>query len=138
MKEHGFQGAQGFASRINNLFKWSATTDEVDTWVFERVVETFVQNDENREWIRQQNPYALEEITRRLLEAEARGLWEAKPDLLDAVKQAALSIEGDLEERIGDVDESFQGGSIDVFTGDDVERWKREWRIGVESPGEKS
>ncbi|HHE31484.1 MAG TPA: cobaltochelatase subunit CobN [Chlorobaculum parvum] len=129
MKEHGFQGAQGFASRINNLFKWSATTGEIETWVFERVVETFVQNDENREWIRKQNPWALEEITRRLLEAEARGLWDAKPELLDAVKQAALSIEGDLEESIGDVEESFQGGSIDVFTGDDVERWKREWRI---------
>jgi len=138
MKEHGFQGAQGFASRINNLFKWSATTGEVETWVFERVVETFVQNDANREWIRKQNPWALEEITRRLLEAEARGLWDAKPELLDAVKQAALSIEGDLEESIGDVEESFQGGSIDVFTGDDVERWKREWRIGVESSGEKS
>lgn len=133
MKEHGFQGAQGFASRINNLFKWSATTGEVETWVFERVVETFVQNDENREWIRQMNPYALEEITRRLLEAEARGLWEARPDLLEAVRQAALSIEGDLEEHIGDVDESFQGGRIDIFTGKDVERWKQEWRLGVDS-----
>jgi len=133
MKEHGFQGAQGFASRINNLFKWSATTGEVDTWVFEEVVETFIQNEENREWIRRQNPYALEEITRRLLEAEARGLWDARTDLLDAVRQAALAIEGDLEENIGDVDSSFQGGKIDVFTGEDVERWKREWRIGVES-----
>lgn len=129
MKDHGFQGAQGFASRINNLFKWSATTGEVETWVFERVVETFVQNDENREWIAQQNPYALEEITRRLLEAEARGLWDAKPELLEAVRQAALSIEGDLEEHIGDVDKAFQGGRIDIFTGKDVERWKQEWRI---------
>ncbi len=129
MKEHGFQGAQGFASRINNLFKWSATTGEVETWVFEQVVETFVQNEENREWIRRQNPWALEEITRRLLEAEARGLWDARPDLLEAVRQAALSIEGDLEERIGDVEGAFQGGRIDIFTGDEVERWKREWRI---------
>jgi len=133
MKEHGFQGAQGFASRINNLFKWSATTGEVDTWVFEEVVETFIQNEENREWIRRQNPYALEEITRRLLEAEALVGSGARTDLLDAVRQAALAIEGDLEENIGDVDSSFQGGKIDVFTGEDVERWKREWRIGVES-----
>lgn len=129
MKKHGFQGAQGIAGRINNLFKWSATTKEVETWLFESVVQTYVQNEENREWMRENNPYALEEITRRLLEAEARGLWQAREDLLDEVRTAALALEGDLEERVGDVDEEYQGSRIDVFTRKDVEVWKAEWKI---------
>ena len=129
MKKHGFQGAQGIAGRINNLFKWSATTKEVETWLFESVVQTYVQNEENREWMRENNPYALEEITRRLLEAEARGLWQAREDLLDEVRTAALALEGDLEERVGDIDEEYQGSRIDVFTRKDVEVWKSEWKM---------
>lgn len=129
MKEHGFQGAQGFAIRINTLFKWSATTKEVEAWVFDSVVETYVKNEENKEWIRENNPYALEEITRRLLEAEARGLWEAREDLLEEVRAAALALEGDLEERIGDVEEEYQGGRVDVLTRKDVENWETKWKM---------
>lgn len=129
MKEHGFQGAQGIAGRINSLFKWSATTREVETWVFDSVVETYVKNEENKEWIRENNPYALEEITRRLLEAEARGLWEAREDLLEEVRAVALVLEGDLEERIGDVEEESQGGRVDVLTRKDVEKWKTKWSM---------
>lgn len=129
MKQHGFQGAQAFASRISNLFKCSATTGEVDSRLFDEVVETFVVDERNREWLSRNNPYAFEEITRRLLEAEARKLWDAPEALLDAVRNAALALEGDLEESIGDVDESFQGGRIDVFTRQDVERWKSDWTL---------
>jgi len=129
MKEYGFQGAQSFAAQVNTLFKWSATTGEVEDRVFNGVVETFVADEENREWLREQNPYALEEITRRLLEAEARGLWDAREDLLEDVRTAALALEGDLEERIGDVDEEFQGSRIDVLTEKDVERWKSRWTM---------
>jgi len=129
MKEYGFQGAQSFASQVNTLFKWSATTGEVENRVFDGVVETFVADADNREWLREQNPYALEEITRRLLEAEARGLWEAREDLLEEVRAAALVLEGDLEERIGDVEEDFQGSRVDVFARKDVDLWKSEWKM---------
>ena len=134
MKEFGFKGAQGFAAQVNTLFKWSATTGEVENRVFNGVVETYVADAENREWLREENPYALEEITRRLLEAEARGLWEASEELLEEVRSAALTLEGDLEERIGDVEEEFQGSRVDVFTQKDVDLWKAEWKM----PGKKA
>ena len=132
MKEFGFKGAQSFAAQVNTLFKWSATTGEVENRVFDGVVETYVADAQNREWLREQNPYAFEEITRRLLEAEARGLWKASDDLLEELRSAALTLEGDLEERIGDVDEDFQGSRVDVFTRKDVDLWKTEWKM----PGE--
>ena len=133
MKEFGFKGAQSFAAQVNTLFKWSSTTGEVENRIFNGVAETYVADAENREWLREQNPYALEEITRRLLEAEARGLWRASDDLLEEVRMAALTLEGDLEERIGDVDEDFQGSRVDVFTRNDVDLWKTEWKM----PGKK-
>ncbi len=131
-KNHGFKGAESVSSRVNNLFKWSAVTKKVDKWVFDEVVETYIHNPENFEWLKSQNPYALEELTRRLLEAQARGLWDADPEDLDAIKNVALDIEGDMEERIGDVDEEYQGSAVDILTASDVEKWKREWRLTKE------
>jgi cobaltochelatase CobN len=128
-REHGHKGAGDVSSRVNNLFKLSATTYEVEKWVFDSVVETYIRDRENLEWLRQNNPYALEEVTRRLLEAHSRGLWEADPDLLKDVQQAALLIEGDMEEIIGEVREEFQGAKVDVMTAKDVEKWNHKWKI---------
>ena len=128
-KKHGYKGAGGVSSRVNNLYKWSATTRKVDKWVFDDVVETYILNEDNLDWLRTSNPYALEELTRRLLEAESRGLWEADPDMLEAVRQAALEIEGDMEEIMGEVKEEFQGSKVDVLTAADVDVWKRKWKL---------
>ena len=36
-KAHGYKGAGGVSSRVNNLFKWSATTGEVEKWLYDAV-----------------------------------------------------------------------------------------------------
>ncbi len=128
-QEHGYKGASSVASQVNNLFKWSATTKKVDKWVFDEVVKTYIQNFQNLEWLRQDNPYALEELTRRLLEASSRGLWHADPDLLEDVQQAALLVEGDMEETMGDVKDEFQGSRVDVITSRDVDKWQPKFKL---------
>ena len=70
------------------------------------------------------NPYALEEIARRLIEAWQRGLWEPSEDVKSALKRLYLEIEGWLEETMEDIKGDFQGGSIEVITRDEVEFWK--------------
>jgi cobaltochelatase CobN len=128
-KQEGYQGAGEISNRVNTLFKWSATTETVAGWVFDRVVTTYIQDQANLEWLRRENPYALEEITRRLLEAQSRGLWQAREDLLAAVQDAALLIEGDMEECVGEVREEFQGSRVEVMTAADVEKWQPAWRL---------
>ena len=132
MKEHGYKGASGVSGRVNNLFKWSATTQKVDKWVFDEIVETYISNLENLEWLRAENPYALEELTRRLIEAESRGLWEADQDMMLQVRDAALMIEGDMEEMIGEVTQEFQGSKVDVMTAKDVDKWQPKWNLKSE------
>ncbi len=131
MRGHGYQGAQAAASRVNNLFKWSATSGQVPKQLFDAVVQTYILNEDNHNWMRAENSYALEEITRRLLEAASRELWDADQDMLAAVQHAALEIEGDMEETMGDVQEAFQGGKVEVLTAGDVEKWKMDWRMGA-------
>lgn len=61
---------------------------------------------------------------RRLLEVEQKGLWNADPEVLDALKSLYMEIEGWMEERMGDVEGEFQGGAIDVTNADEVKAWK--------------
>jgi cobaltochelatase CobN len=130
MRRHGYQGAQAAANRVNNLFKWSGTSDQVPKRLFDDVVKTYLLDEKNRSWLRQSNPYALEEITRRLLEAASRDLWKAEEELLAEVQAAALEIEGDMEDVMGEVEGEFQGGKVEVLTAADVEKWDMKWRIG--------
>ncbi len=124
MKRHGYKGAGDISSRIGRIYGWEATTGEVDDWIFDDITRTFILDDENREFFEKNNPWALEEIGRRLLEAESRGLWQADPELLEELKERYLEVEGWIEERMGDVKGEFQGGSVDILTTEDVENWE--------------
>lgn len=128
MKKHGYKGAGDISKRIGMVYGWEATTKEVDDWIFDDITSTFVINEENRKFFEQNNPWALEEISRRLLEAQERGLWNANLEVLKKLKEIYLEIEGWLEEKMGNVEKEFQGGSVDILTADDVETWKEKMK----------
>jgi cobaltochelatase CobN len=48
--------------------------------------------------MKQVNPHARQNILDKLLEAAARGLWQADNDMLDQLRAEYLDIEGDIEE----------------------------------------
>ncbi|MDD1727583.1 MAG: cobaltochelatase subunit CobN, partial [Methanospirillum sp.] len=121
MKEHGYKGAGDIMRRVTHVYGWEASTQEVDDWIFDDIAKTFVNDDEMRQFFEENNPYALEEIARRLLEAEQRGLWEADPQVLEELKSNYLEIESWMEDKIGEGD--YQGGSVDIYTRDDIEAW---------------
>jgi len=129
MRAIGYQGAQTASGMVNTLFKWSAMTEQVPKQLFDAVMDKYILDEENRRWMREVNPYALEEVVRRLLEAATRGLWQADEQQLEELRNAALDIEGDMEELMGEVKEEFQGGKVDVLTADQVDKWQMEWRL---------
>ena len=96
----------------------------MDDWIFDEIAETFVLNPEMKAWFQKVNPWALEEIGRRLLEAQSRGVWKPAPELLERLKESYLDTEACLEETMGDVRGDFQGGAVDVVTADEVNVWK--------------
>ncbi|AGB01904.1 cobaltochelatase subunit CobN [Methanoregula formicica] len=121
MKDHGYKGASDIMKRVTRVYGWSASTQEVDDWIFNDIADTFVNNEEMRDFFEQNNPYALEEIARRLLEAHTRSLWDADPRVLDELKKNYLEIESWMEDRSGQGD--YQGGTVDVVTMDDNPLW---------------
>ncbi|MGC8842843.1 MAG: hypothetical protein ACP5QS_02785, partial [bacterium] len=54
-----------------------------------------------------------------------RGLWTPSPEVAERLEELYLEIEGWIEERMEGVEGSFQGGSIDVVTPEEVENWRR-------------
>jgi cobaltochelatase CobN len=121
MKEHGYKGASDIMKRVTRVYGWEASTQEVDDWIFDDIAVTFVNNDEMRQFFEENNPHALEEIARRLLEAEQRGLWNADEEVLDELKRNYLEIESWMEDQISGGE--YQGGDVDVVTAQDIPGW---------------
>ncbi len=125
MKEHGYKGAAEIGKRVGRLYGWQATARTVDQSIFDDVTRTFLMNEENRKFFQEQNPWAMEEMGRRLIEAMERGLWDPSPDVKDALKRLYLEVEGWIEEKMDGMEGEFQGGAIDVMTEEEVEGWKK-------------
>ncbi|WP_214083777.1 cobaltochelatase subunit CobN [Methanoculleus sp.] len=120
MKRHGYKGAGDISRQVGTVYGWEATTQEVDDRIFDDIARTFVLDPEMRRFFEDENPWALEEIGRRLLEAHERGLWDANPDVLEGLRAAYLEMEGWIEDRMGDAGGEVQGGAVRVVTVKDV------------------
>ncbi len=120
MKKHGYRGANEFSKKILHLYGWSATTRLVDDWIFEEIAEKYILDEEMRKFFEENNVYALEEIVRRLIEANERGIWNAREEQLRRLREIYGEIEGILEDEIaGDV----QGSAVEFLSPQDVDEW---------------
>jgi len=97
LKPHGFRGVQEVMNTIEYTFGWDATSDAVDDWEYQAAAEHFLFNDENREWIEENNPYALHSIAGRLLEAYERGFWQAHDETIQRLQEIYLKSEAFFE-----------------------------------------
>jgi magnesium chelatase subunit H len=76
---------------------WSATTGQVAPWVYQRLTETFVLDDEMRARLAQLNPTASAKVANRLIEAHERRYWTPDEATLDALRRAGEELEDRLE-----------------------------------------
>jgi cobaltochelatase CobN len=99
MQRHGYKGAFEMAATVDYLFGYDATAGVVEDWMYERVTEAYVGDPGMRKFFEQSNPWALRAIAERLLEAQARGLWDASDGAIDTLRSAVLEAEGWEESR---------------------------------------
>ena len=101
--EHGFEGVREIESHVTNTMGWSATTGQVQPWVYERLSETFVLDESMRERLAALNPHSAVKVVHRLLEAHERQYWEPDEESLEALHRASEDLEDWLEGVTGDV-----------------------------------
>jgi cobaltochelatase CobN len=100
IQRHGFKGALEMAATVDYLFGYDATAQVVDDWMYQQVAEKYILDVTSREFCERSNPWALREMTGRLLEAADRGMWsEPDPQTLADLKTAYLANEGILESK---------------------------------------
>jgi magnesium chelatase subunit H len=95
--DHGYEGVRHLEAHVTNTFAWSATTGQVQPWVYQRISETFVLDDAMRERLITLNPAASARVANRLLEAHRRNYWHPDAETLAALERAGEEIEDRLE-----------------------------------------
>ncbi|MEO0937408.1 MAG: magnesium chelatase subunit H [Pseudomonadota bacterium] len=95
--KHGAEGVRQIEATVTNTLGWSATTGQVDPWVYQRISETFVLDDEMRARIADLNPTAASRMAGRLLEASDRDYWQPDAQTLEALQDAADQLEDRME-----------------------------------------
>lgn len=94
---HGYEGVRQIEGHVTTTMGWSATTGEVDPWVYQRISETYVLDAEMRERIAALNPIASARVANRLIEASDRKFWTPDAATLAALHAASHELEDRLE-----------------------------------------
>jgi len=102
MKRHGYNGASDLSRTVDTIFGWDATVEAVEDWMYEDITKKYVLDTEMQEWLKEVNPYALQNMVERLLEAIERGMWQATEEMKKELQKIYLDIEG-LLEGVGEV-----------------------------------
>jgi magnesium chelatase subunit H len=95
--KHGYEGVREIDCHVTNTLGWSATTGEVSPWVYQKLAETYVLDDEMRDRLATLNPKASLKIANRLIEATDRKYWTPDEATLDALRRAGEELEDRLE-----------------------------------------
>lgn len=97
MLEHGYEGVRQIEVHLTNTMGWSATTGQVQPWVYQKLTETFMLDPEMRDRLARLNPAASAKVASRLLEASERQYWKPDAATLEALKRAGEELEDRLE-----------------------------------------
>jgi magnesium chelatase subunit H len=97
MLAHGYEGVRQIEVHLTNTMGWSATTGQVQPWVYQQLTQTFVLDPVMRERLARLNPTASAKLASRLLEACERRYWQPDAKTLDALREANDELEDRLE-----------------------------------------
>ncbi len=98
MKRHGYKGAGDISHVVDIVFGWDATAEVMEDWMYEEIAKAYALDPEMREWLKKVNPFALYNILDKLLEAIGRGMWKAKDETEEKLRELYLEMEGEIEE----------------------------------------
>jgi cobaltochelatase CobN len=100
IRRHGYKGGLEMTATVDYIFGFDATAQIAPDFVYEGLAENYALDPDTQAFLKQSNPWALNAIAARLLEAGDRGMWDApKPETLDGLREVLLESETLLEAR---------------------------------------
>lgn len=96
---HGYKGAFEMAATVDYLFAYDATANCVADHMYAGVAQAYIFDQQVQEFMQTKNPWALRDMSERLLEAHQRGLWQnVDTQMIDNLKAIANQSEAVIEE----------------------------------------
>ena len=93
MQRHGYKGAFEMAASVDYLFAYDATTDLIADYQYQQVSDALIFETHNQQFMRDNNPAALEEMAERMLEACQRGMWQEPGEHQQALQDLLLDLD---------------------------------------------
>jgi magnesium chelatase subunit H len=97
MLNSGYEGVREVAKRLNFTLGWSATSGQVDNFVYEEANDTFIKDEEMRNRLLALNPHSFRRIVSTLLEVHGRGYWETSEENIADLQELYQEIEDRIE-----------------------------------------
>ncbi|CAN1125044.1 Magnesium-chelatase subunit ChlH, chloroplastic [Linum perenne] len=97
MMSSGYEGVREIEKRLTNTVGWSATSGQVDNWVYEEANTTFIKDEEMLNRLMNTNPSSFRKLVQTFLEANGRGYWETSQENIEKLKQLYSEVEDKIE-----------------------------------------
>lgn len=97
MLSSGYEGVREIEKRLTNTVGWSATSGQVDNWVYEEANTTFIKDEEMLKRLMSTNPNSFRKLLQTFLEANGRGYWETSEENIEQLKQLYSEVEDKIE-----------------------------------------
>jgi magnesium chelatase subunit H len=97
MMSSGYEGVREIEKRLTNTVGWSATSGQVDNWVYEEANTTFIEDEQMRKRLMETNPNSFRKLVQTFLEASGRGYWETSEDNLERLRELYSEVEDKIE-----------------------------------------
>ena len=97
MLNSGYEGVREVSNRLNYTLGWSATSGQVDNFVYEETNETFINDPTMRKRLMELNPHSFRRIVGTLLEVNGRGYWDTSDENIEQLKDLYQEVEDKIE-----------------------------------------
>ena len=97
MLNSGYEGAREITKRLKNTMGWSATSGEVDNFIYEDANDVFIKDEAMRQRMLETNPSAFRDMVTTFLEANGRGYWDTSDENLELLQELYQEVEDKLE-----------------------------------------
>lgn len=97
MLASGYEGTREITKRLRNTMGWSATSGDVDNFIYEDANDVFIADPAMQQRLLETNPNAFRDMVTTFLEANGRGYWDTSDENIERLQELYQEVEDRIE-----------------------------------------
>ncbi len=123
--DEGIEGSMNCMRRVQSVFDWQCLSECFEDQLLDHMTERLFKEESFKSWFLAVNPYAFEEVTRRLMELVQRKKWQPSKEAYELLQSAYLQADGEMEvlteSNANDIERQL--GEVSIVSAHQVESW---------------